>query len=90
MRALSILLLSACAAVPDVTYVDGGDNTCPMFVPSFADICCGAVPCKGVNCVAACNDCESACKTTDLCCPNAQARAVCRPNLQCQAPDGGP
>ena len=90
-RVLFVFLsLCACSTVPDVTYVDGGDNTCPSMVPGFADMCCDAVPCKGTGCVAACNDCEATCKTTDLCCPNAQGHAVCRPNLQCSAPDAGP
>ena len=85
IRASALLVfVSACAAVPDITYVDGGDNTCPTMVPSYADICCNDVPCKGAGCVAACNDCQSSCKSTDLCCPNAQSHAVCRPNLQCQ------
>jgi len=79
------VVVSACAAVPDVTYVEAGDNTCSAsMVPSYADICCGNIPCKGTNCVAVCNDCQSSCKSTDLCCPNAQGHAVCRPNLQCQ------
>jgi hypothetical protein len=85
IRVFVLMFSCACAAVPDVTYVDGGDNTCPNAAPlSYADICCGSVPCKGTNCVAACNDCASSCKTTDLCCPNAQGHAVCRPNQQCQ------
>lgn len=83
IRVLALLSLSACAAVPDVIYVDGGDNTCPNAVPSYADICCGSAPCKGTGCVAACNDCASSCKPTDLCCPNSQGHAICNPNLQC-------
>ena len=87
IRTLALLFVCACAPVPDITYIDGGDNTCPGFVPSFADMCCGtspSIPCKGTGCVSACNDCETVCKPTDLCCPNAQGHAVCRPNLQCQ------
>ena len=84
MRFVLVVTMCGCAAVPDITYVDGGDNTCgSQIVPSYADICCGSVPCKGTGCVGACSDCESSCKTTDLCCPNTQGRAVCRPNLQC-------
>jgi hypothetical protein len=84
MRWLVLALsLTACQAVPDITYVDGGDNTCPSQVPSYATICCGPVPCFGANCVAAQADCEQTCKPTDLCCPNAQNHAVCSPNQQC-------
>ena len=86
MRWLALVLsLTACQAVPDVTYVevDGGDNTCPSQVPSYATICCGDVPCQGPNCIAASDDCAKTCKPTDLCCPNAQNHAVCSPNTQC-------
>lgn len=83
MRWLALVLaLTACQGVPDVTYVDAGDNTCPQ-VPSYATICCDQVPCQGPNCVAACSDCAQSCKPTDLCCPNAQNHAVCSPNPQC-------
>jgi hypothetical protein len=85
MRVLFLLLVCACEAVPDVTYIEAGDNTCPTAVPtSYADICCGSVPCKGTGCVAACDDCQASCKSTDLCCPNTQSHAVCNPNLQCK------
>lgn len=85
IRVFTLLFLCACAAVPDVTYVDGGDNTCSSnVVPlSYADICCGAIACKGTGCPAACNECESTCKTTELCCPNTQGHVVCRASLQC-------
>ena len=86
IRLLLLLSLCACEAVPDVMYVvEAGDNTCPASVPTaYADICCGAVPCKGTNCPAVCDDCKATCKTDELCCPNSQGHAVCRPNLQCQ------
>jgi hypothetical protein len=84
IRLLALLSLCACASVPQITYVDGGDN-CPSAVPTaYADVCCGPVPCKGTNCPAVCNDCAATCLATDLCCPNTQGHAVCRPNLQCQ------
>ena len=83
--ALIAVALTACAAVPDITYVDidAGANTCPGSRPAYADRCCGSIACKGTNCLAACSDCEASCKGPDLCCPNQQARAVCRPQLQC-------
>ncbi len=84
------LALSACQAVPDVQYDDGGvpgdgavatdANTCPSLVPSYATVCCGAIACSGTNCPATCNDCQLHCGVFDLCCPNAQNRAVCRAN----------
>ena len=84
IRVASLLFLCACAAVPDITYVDGGDNCSSNVVPStYADICCGAVACKGTGCVAACQECESTCTPAELCCPNAQGHAVCKQNLQC-------
>lgn len=83
----SALTLCACEAVPDVVYSDGGsigdaDNTCPNQVPSFATVCCGPVACSGPNCAATCNDCMAHCTIFDLCCPNAQNRAVCRSDAQ--------
>ncbi len=93
---LALAALAACEAVPDVVYVgdDAGDaggdsatipdgaNTCPGLVPPYATACCGAIPCSGANCAATCADCAR-CSLLDLCCPNAQNRAVCRPSLRC-------
>ncbi len=89
MRFVLILALATCAcqAVPDVIFDDGGvgdaideSNTCPNMVPPYASVCCGPIPCIGSNCEATCNDCMASCKLSDLCCPNAQNRAVCRTN----------
>ena len=81
--------LSACQAVPDVSYVgdsDGGDggNTCPGQVPPYATQCCGPIPCYGTSCLAACDDCVAHCTLDELCGPNAQFRATCKPTLTCQ------
>ncbi len=83
--------LCACQAVPDVQYDEGGTppgdggaaadaNTCPSLVPSYATVCCGPIACLGANCPATCSDCQARCGLFDLCCPNAQNRAVCRTN----------
>lgn len=107
MRTYSALLaatLAACAAVPDVRFVDdsasdGGDasadgpvtdgptldgaaNTCPAQVPAYASACCGAIACSGANCATACADCAK-CSPQDLCCPNSQGKAACKPNGRC-------
>lgn len=88
IRAVAIALAvmgMGCEAVPEITYVDpdAGNNTCPSNVPAYADICCKNVACKGTNCTAACDDCVATCTAPDLCCPNSQGHAVCRPSLQC-------
>jgi hypothetical protein len=82
MRLVWLLLVCGCEAVPDVTYSDAGD-TCPSQVPSFATVCCGAIPCSGANCAAACTACQK-CSPIDLCCPNTGGQVVCKPSLACQ------
>jgi hypothetical protein len=88
---MAALALCACEAVPDVVYTDGGaivdgqvsdTNTCPSQVPPYATVCCGPIACTGTNCVATCSDCVARCGLLDLCCPNAQNRAVCKTNAQ--------
>jgi hypothetical protein len=68
---------------------EAGWNTCSMVVPmvpfAYATACCGPVACNGAafnNCAATCADCLK-CSTLDLCCPNAQNKAVCRSTLKC-------
>ncbi len=61
---------------------EAGSATCPNAVPSYATMCCGPVACSGPNCVATCLDCAK-CSALDLCCPNAQNRAVCKPLQHC-------
>ncbi len=66
----------------DAAVGDAGPSTCPNMVPSYATICCGPIACSGSNCVATCSDCAK-CSPLDLCCPNAQNRAVCKPGQHC-------
>ena len=61
---------------------EAAPNTCPDQVPSYATVCCGPIPCNGANCIATCTDCAK-CSPLDLCCPNAQNKAVCKPSLRC-------
>jgi hypothetical protein len=87
------LALSACQAVPDVTFViddasvdagsDSGNTCIDGVVPPYATSCCGPIPCYGLYCAAGCDDCVARCTLGELCCPNAQARATCKANLQC-------
>lgn len=94
MRALVLLLVTSCAAVPDVTYVaddaaitpdaePDGANTCPSLVPPWATSCCGPIACAGAGCTATCSECQSKCSLTDLCCPTPQDHAVCKGTQSC-------
>ena len=79
--AVSVLLLPACAAVPELTFessdasADAGDAS--DSARDASPDACGA-PCKGSGCSDSCAACAATCQSGDVCCGKANGGVLCK------------